>query len=223
MTGGEKARGNSILNDDPSPCVVQHISIAEAASITGYSKPRVQRAISQGQIVGARKENGKWVIPTPVKIKAKDGKEVEWKRGYKTTNNPKVSSVNKASPDDFPLWSGNLRTGYKLMDSHLRISRFLGGKYPYIVYPAGGSWMAVGGMQFRRVKDAKAHVEERMSRPATATETQRDARNLAGHRLLGQYICAESAANIKDIKERSMRASKGASALTQESLNRGRR
>ena len=57
------------------------LSVKAAAQATGYSQPRVQRALSQGVVVDAyRDEKGRWRIPAPVRIRTKDGSVVTWSK-----------------------------------------------------------------------------------------------------------------------------------------------
>ena len=69
-----------VLNEAHVGAVEELVTVAEAAKQTGYSQYRTSLMAKESRLVGARKVTGKWMIPTPVMLRTKDGTEMAWKR-----------------------------------------------------------------------------------------------------------------------------------------------
>ena len=122
----------------PAAAASQLVSVAKAAELTGYSKPRVQRAISQGQLVGATKIDGKWAIPTPVKIHTRLGDLVEWKRS------------GAKAPSSKPARQGEVTQGQKVKVQQGRTPRLEPAKEKRAAMPSGPAPLTQESIDRRR-------------------------------------------------------------------------
>ena len=97
------------FGEGPGPTVDMSTAVdtTEAAKQTGYSEYRTKLMAKEGKLVGAYKVKGRWMIPTPVMIRAKDGREVPWVKSSRLVN-PQVSSSPQSMAVSTKMTSGRL-------------------------------------------------------------------------------------------------------------------
>ena len=203
-----------VLKDTRFPSTVNEVDATEAAKQTGYSEYRVKLMAKDGKLVGAHKAGKKWMIPTPVMIRAKDGSEAPWKKGTGPSQAPTANSAGaSASP------------------SPANTSQKIECKYPH---PEGCKARADGNVEIHLYTEGEDLIGSGNARYGTKQHRRGEVivdgktlTNIAANYKDGFRLAKEwglpRIANLKPPEARGNPKPLIGPPLTQESLNRGQR
>ena len=204
------------------------VDVMEAAKQTGYSEYRTKLMAKAGKLVGAHKVGKKWMIPTPVMIRANDGKEVEWKKGGARTDGPAPKTFTKpvsASPKDQGLTLVQAGQVQLHTERYTATPRYAlawdlldNGEIVGKMEPAGGDY----GWSVWGVGKLSTLPQHYASNRKEAVETLKKHLGKSDDKVHVQRKGVVS--NLKPpVSEGSRKTPMGPPPLTQESLNKGRR
>ena len=229
--------------EHPGPTTTA-VSAEETTKLTGYSEYRTKLMAKAGKLVGAYKVKGKWMIPTPVMIRANDGKEVVWKKGVKDIRpvdpsaTPSTVKPSKAATTmnvggmewtPLPHLTGEEKGGFAMRGYYAVDS-----KYPDIVYDTIGTkwahkptweWVTVtysvdSNGRKKKIFASNSRLSGGIGKPYKSLNSAMKWANKESSRIARSR---RSLGNLKRPSGDQPKPSVGPSPLTQESLNKGRR